>query len=75
MIYSYEKHILLLGTLSFLVTTSCATKVVTTAPDKAVIVKKAPQNHSVVYVNGKKYYRWKGNHYRKTRRGFVIVKI
>ena len=56
--------------------TSCATRVVTRpAPKTVTVVKVAPRGHKVVYVKGKKYYKWNGKHYRKTRRGYVVVRI
>lgn len=56
--------------------TSCATRVVTAAPaTKVVVIQKVPAKHKVVVVKGKRYYAWNGNHYRKTRRGYVLVKL
>ncbi|MBT8263652.1 MAG: hypothetical protein KJO05_12565 [Bacteroidia bacterium] len=72
-----KRYLLILGLGAFLLT-SCATRVVTTTPaasSKVVVIKKAPRNHKVVVVNGKRYYRWNGNHYRKTRNGYVLVKL
>ena len=55
---------------------SCATRVVTRTPTtNVVVVKKAPSNHKVVVIKGQRYYRWGGNHYRKTNRGYVLVKV
>ena len=54
---------------------SCTTKVVSTAPsNKVVVLKKVPRNHKVIVINGKKYYRWNDNYYRKTSQGYVIVR-
>lgn len=71
-----KKYLFILS-VSLFAFTSCATRVVTTTPaaTKVVVVKKAPANHKVVYVNGKKYYRWNGKYHRKTRNGFIVVKI
>ena len=70
-----RKFLFLVALVSFTLT-SCATRVVTTAPTtNVVIVKKAPRNHKIVVVKGKRYYRWGGKHYRKTHRGFVLVKV
>ncbi|GAA3631212.1 DUF6515 family protein [Flavivirga jejuensis] len=60
-----------LCTMSF---SSCATRVVT-KPAKVTIVKTAPRHYKIVKVRGKRYYFWNGNHYKKTRRGFVIVRV
>jgi len=45
------------------------------AQSKTVVVKKAPRNHRVVVVKGKRYYTWGGKHYKKTRKGYVVVRI
>jgi uncharacterized lipoprotein YajG len=72
------KKLLFILLVSLFTYTSCATRVITTTatPTKnIVIVKKAPYQHKVVYVNGKKYYHWNGRYHRKTRKGFVLVNI
>ena len=70
-----KKFIFLFALMAFTFS-SCATRVVTTVPtSKVVVVKKAPANHKVVVVKGKRYYRWGGKHYRKTNRGYVLVKV
>ena len=70
-----RKFLFAFAILSFTLT-SCATRVVTTVPtSKVVVVKKAPRNHKIVVVKGKRYYHWGGKHYRKTNRGFVLVKV
>ncbi len=61
------------GLLFALTTTSCATRVVK-QPKKVVVVKR-PAKYKVVRVKGKKYYLWNGRYHRKTRRGFVVVKL
>lgn len=42
---------------------------------KVVYVKTPPKNHKIVVVKGKRYYYWNGKYHRKTRRGFVIVRL
>ena len=42
---------------------------------KVVIIKKAPKNHKIVIVKGKRYYFWNGKHYRKTSKGYVFVRV
>ena len=70
-----KKYLFLFVAILFAVS-SCTTRVVTTTPShKVVVVKKAPSYHKVVVVNGKRYYRWDGNYYRKTNNGYVVVKI
>ena len=53
---------------------SCVTTVRAT-PAKIVVVKKLPRTHKVVYVKGHRYYKWNGNHYRKTNNGYVVVRL
>ncbi|MDC8004051.1 hypothetical protein POV27_08300 [Aureisphaera galaxeae] len=68
------KKLLFLLAIVLFGTTSCATRVVHTTPQRnVVVVSKAPRNHTVVVVKGKRYYKWNGNHYRKTRRGYVLI--
>jgi hypothetical protein len=72
------KRFLLIFALGAFVLTSCATRVVTPVPvatTNVVVVKKAPRNHKVVVIKGKRYYTWNGKHYRKTNRGYVLVKL
>ncbi|WP_332243946.1 DUF6515 family protein [Flavivirga spongiicola] len=55
---------------------SCVTRThVVTKPAKVVVVKKAPRHYKIVKVKGKRYYFWNGNHYKKTRKGYVIVRV
>lgn len=63
--------ITLVVALSF---TSCARRVVVATP-KTKIIRIAPKHHKIVIVKGKRYYFWNGRHYRKTRNGYVYVKI
>jgi len=58
-------------TLSF---TSCARRLVIATP-KATVVRVAPKNHKIIVVKGKRYYFWNGRHYKKTKQGFVVVKV
>ena len=53
---------------------SCATRVVN-KPATVIVVKKAPIHYKIVKVKGKRYYFWNGNHYKKTRKGYVIVRV
>ena len=57
------------------VTTSCARRVVVSPKKQVTVVKNAPRNHQVVVVRGQRYYTWNGNHYKKTRQGYVLVRI
>lgn len=53
---------------------SCVVKQVERRPN-IVVIKKAPRNYQVVTVRNKRYYKWGGKYYRKTKKGYVIVKI
>jgi YHS domain-containing protein len=55
--------------------TSCATRVVVKQPVSVTVVKKLPRQYKVVRVKGKRYYFFNGKHYRKTRNGYVIVRV
>ena len=45
------------------------------ATTRTVVIKKAPRNHKIVVVKGKRYYTWGGKRYKKTMRGYVVVNI
>ncbi|MFD1615897.1 DUF6515 family protein [Gelatiniphilus marinus] len=60
--------------LFMLSATSCATYV-KTAPTKVTVIKTAPKHYKIVRVKGKRYYFWNGKHYRKTTRGYVLVRV
>ncbi|WP_299523406.1 DUF6515 family protein [Winogradskyella sp.] len=70
---------ILIYTLVFvfaLSTSSCARRVVVTQPATSVtVVKKLPRQYKIVRVNGKRYYFFNGRHYRKTRNGYVVVRV
>ncbi len=66
--------LLILGFVFTLTFTSCASRVVV-RPQATTVVKVAPKHHKIVVVKGKRYYFWNGKHYRKTKRGYVFVKV
>lgn len=69
------RHFLFLLAFIFTLTlTSCATRVAVRTPHTS-IVKVAPKHYKIVIVKGKRYYIWNGKHYKKTRRGFVLVRV
>ncbi|WP_299527936.1 DUF6515 family protein [uncultured Lutibacter sp.] len=45
------------------------------APTKVVVVKKLPKSHKVVFIKGQRYYAWNGKNYRKTNKGYVVVRF
>lgn len=67
--------VILLGLVFFISFNSCARRVVVRQPNTVTVVKTLPRNYKVVRVNGKRYYTWNGRHYRKTRNGYVVVRI
>ncbi|MEO1030090.1 MAG: DUF6515 family protein [Bacteroidota bacterium] len=64
--------LVLVFALSF---SSCAKRVVVTQPASVTVVKKLPRQYKIVRVNGKRYYFFNGRHYRKTRNGYVVVRV
>lgn len=53
---------------------SCATHV-ETRPATVTVVKTPPNHYTIVRVKGKRYYFWNGKYYKKTRKGYVIVRV
>jgi hypothetical protein len=53
---------------------SCAPRIVRAPKTKVVYVKKRPANYTVVSVKGKRYYKWNGKNYRKTKKGYIVVR-
>ena len=53
---------------------SCATTVYT-KPAKVVEIKKLPKHHKVVYIKGHRYFKWNAKHYRKTNRGYLLIRV
>ncbi|MEP1489092.1 MAG: DUF6515 family protein [Algibacter sp.] len=68
------KPIILLFVLSMFFMSSCATRVVS-RPATVTIVKTPPRHYKIVNVKGKRYYFWNGKHYKKTKRGYVVVRV
>ncbi len=60
--------------LSITALSSCTTPVVSKIAS-ATMEKKTPKHYKLVKVKGKHYYYWKGNHYRKTKNGYVLIKV
>ena len=54
--------------------TSCTTYVFAKTPE-ATAIRTAPKHHKIIVVKGNRYYFWNGKHFKKTRRGFVAVKV
>lgn len=66
--------VILISACCILSFSSCATRVVA-KPNAVTLVKTRPANYKIVTVKGNRYYSWNGNHYRKTRRGYAIVRL
>jgi len=66
-------YFLLIGFLS-LSSTSCVTTV-RSPQTRTVVVKTLPKTHKIVYVRGIKYYKFNGKHYRRTSRGYIVVRV
>ena len=64
--------LILMIALSF---SSCAQRVIVRQPAGVTVVQKLPGQYKVVRVNGKRYYYFNGRHYKKTRRGYVVVRL
>ena len=73
---NYEQmktRLILLSAICMMTLSSCATRVVAPA-HPVTVIKTRPVNYKIVNVHGKRYYFWNGTHYKKTRRGYIIVK-
>ncbi len=66
--------VILFSAICMMSLSSCAARLVN-SPSSVTIVKTAPKNYKIVKVKGKRYYFWNGNHYRKTPKGFVVVRV
>lgn len=68
-------YILIFGIVILFSSTSCVSRVAVRPAYKTTIVKVAPKHHKIVVVKGKRYYFWNGKHYRKTKKGYVFVRV
>jgi uncharacterized protein with PIN domain len=66
--------IVLLSAFFILSLSSCVTHVRAT-PTKIVFIKTPPKHHKVVQIKGKRYYFWNGKHYKRTREGYVVIRV
>lgn len=66
--------ILIFSVICLLSISSCATRVVT-RPAAVTVIKTPPKHYKIVTVKGKRYYFWNGKHYKKTRKGYVVVRV
>ena len=70
-----KRVVVLLGLFCLIGFSSCARRVVVRPSSNVTVVKTLPRQYKVIRVNGKRYYKWNGRHYRKTRNGYVVVRI
>ena len=70
-----KKFILFLSAVLILSLTSCATRVVTRPTAKVTVIKTPPKHYKIVRIKGKRYYYWNGRHHKKTRKGYVVVRV
>ena len=54
---------------------SCASRVIVKQPASVTVVKKLPRQYKMVRVKGKRYYIFNGKHYKKSRKGYVVVRV
>jgi len=66
--------LIIIGFIFSITFTSCATRVKVQSPNVKV-VRVAPKHHKIVVIKGKRFYFWNGRHYKKTRKGYVIVRV
>lgn len=69
------KYILIACVLVFSLNTGCASRVVVTQPNKVTVVKTRPKTYKIVKVKGHRYYYFNGRYHKKTRKGYVVVKV
>jgi len=65
---------IIIGIVFALTFKSCATPISVESPTVKVI-KAAPKHHKIVVVKGKQFYFWNGRYYKKTRKGYIVVKV
>jgi len=71
-----KKFVLILfGSAMLLLGNSCVVHTRPATQSRTVIIKKAPRNHKIVVIKGKRYYTWGGKHYKKTRKGYVVTRV
>ena len=70
-----RNYILIFGITLLFTTTSCVSLVAVRPAQTTTIVKVAPKHHKIVVIKGKRYYNWNGKHYRKTKKGYVFVRV
>lgn len=69
------KRLILIVLFAAFALQSCAPRVIERNRGRVVVVKKAPRNHRIVVIKKQRYYTWGGNYYRKTSKGFVLVRV
>jgi len=67
--------ILLLTLFYALTLSSCSTRYVARQNQTVSVIKTPPRHYTTVRVKGKKYDFWNGNHYKRTRGGYIYVRL
>jgi hypothetical protein len=70
-----KNFIVLIFTACLISLSSCAARVEVQPAAQVTFVRTLPSNYKIVRVHGKRYYYCNGHHYRKTSRGYVIVRF
>lgn len=66
--------LIIIGFVFTITFTSCATRIAVQSPN-VKLVKVAQKHHKIVVIKGKRYYFLNSHHYRKTKKGFIIMRI
>ncbi len=69
------KSLLIIIGLVFTITLTSCTSRIEVQSSRYTVVKVAPKNHKVVIIKGKRFYFWNGRHYKKTGRGYIVVRV
>ncbi|SDR76564.1 hypothetical protein SAMN04515667_0593 [Formosa sp. Hel1_31_208] len=66
--------VIILSAFCVLNLSSCATRIAA-RPGADTVIKTPPKHYEIVRVKGKRYYFWNNTHYRKTRKGYMIIRV
>lgn len=62
--------------LLFLLFSSCATRTHRQRHvNKTTVIKAVPKDYKIVNIRGQRYYKWNNTHYKKTKKGYVVVRL
>jgi uncharacterized protein with PIN domain len=66
--------LIIIGFVFAITFTSCATRVVV-QPSNVKVIRVAPKHHKIIVIKDKRYYFWNGRHYKKIRKGYIVVRV